>query len=82
VPDGEVRKWFEALPDLELDPADEGAAVWFADYQQLDAPEYRRTFGKKAQSDPFADWQGRLSRSVGDRAAGQAAVSFARTGRK
>jgi hypothetical protein len=82
VPDEVVRPWFETLPELALDPADEGAAVWFAEYQQSDAPEYRRTFGTKAQGDPFADWQGRLFRAVGDRATGQSAVSFARTGRK
>lgn len=81
VPDDEVRKWFGILPDLTLDPEDAGAAVWFVDYLQVDVPEYRRTFGMKAQTDPFADWQGRLARSVGDRAASHAAVSFARTGK-
>ena len=41
-----------------------------------------RTFGEVGSDDPFARWQGQLQKALGDKAAFQTAVSFARTGRK
>jgi hypothetical protein len=82
VPDEEVRKWFEGLPDLPLPPGGEHAAVWFDDYVEVKDPDRPRTFAEVESDDPFARWQGRLQKVLGDRAAFQTAVSFARTGGK
>jgi hypothetical protein len=80
APDDEVRGWFERLPDLPLPPGSEGSAVWFDDYAESIDPDRPRTFERVGASDPFARWQGQLQKSVGGKAAFQAAVSFARTG--
>jgi serine/threonine-protein kinase len=83
VPDAEVRRWFEALPDLPLPPGGERGVVWFDNYVAVTGdPTRHGTFRVVPASDPFAAWQGRLQRAVGDRAAFQTAISFARTGRK
>jgi serine/threonine protein kinase len=81
VPHGVVRAWFESLPELVLAPEDEGAAVWFDDFRKVTGDDLRRgTFVVKEQRDPFAAWQGRLYRVLGDHVNCQSAVSFARTG--
>jgi serine/threonine protein kinase len=82
VPDEEVRKWFEDLPDLPLPAGGEQAAVWFDDYVEVRDPDRPRTFGEVGSDDPFARWQGQLQKVLGDKAAFQTAVSFARTGGK
>jgi len=82
VPDDEVRKWFEGLPDLPLPAGGEQAAVWFNDYVEVRDPDRLRTFGEVGADDAFARWQGQLQKVLGDRAAFQTAVSFARTGGK
>jgi len=82
VPEDEVRKWFETLPELPLPASGDGSAVWFDDYVESDDPNRTRTFLKDAQADPFAQWQGQLRKSLEGKAAFQSAVSFARTGRK
>jgi hypothetical protein len=56
--------------------------VWFDDYAEAKDPDRTRTFEKVASDDPFARWQGQLQRAVGDKAAFQTAVSFARLGGK
>jgi hypothetical protein len=81
VPHEVVRGWFEKLPELELAPEDEGAAVWFDDFRKVTDDDLRRgTFGVRRQTDPFAVWQGQLSDALGKHAVCQSAVSFARTG--
>jgi hypothetical protein len=80
VPDDEVRKWFEQLPDLPLPPGGEGSAVWFDDYAECADPDRPRTFQRVGRDDPFAKWQGQLQKSLGPKAGFQTAVSFARTG--
>jgi hypothetical protein len=82
VPDEEVRRWFEGLPDLPLPAGGEQAVVWFDDYVEVRDPDRPRTFGEVGSDDPFARWQGQLQRVLGDRAAFQTAASFARTGGK
>jgi hypothetical protein len=83
VPDEVVQKWFEGLPDLPLPAGGEQAAVWFDDYVEVVRdPDRPRTFGVVGSDDAFARWQGQLQKVLGDRAAFQTAVSFARTGRK
>jgi serine/threonine protein kinase len=83
VPDEVVQKWFEGLPDLPLPFGGEQAAVWFDNYVEVmhdvDRP---RTFGVVGSDDAFARWQGQLQKVLGDKAAFQTAVSFARTGGK
>ncbi|MBI1914270.1 MAG: serine/threonine protein kinase [Planctomycetes bacterium] len=82
VPDEVVRKWFEGLPDLPLPAGGEQAAVWFDDYVEVVRdPDRPRTFGVVGSDDAFARWQGQLQKVLGDKAAFQTAVSFARTGR-
>ncbi|MBX9579172.1 MAG: protein kinase [Gemmataceae bacterium] len=79
--DDEVRGWFAGLPDLPLPAGGEGAAVWFDDYREVTAPGRTRSgFTVVGSADPFARWQGELKRAVGDKAAFQTAVSFARAG--
>jgi hypothetical protein len=80
VPDEVVRTWFEGLDELPLPAGGEHAAVWFDDYVEVRDPDRLRTFGVVGSADPFARWQGRLQKAVGDRAAFQTAVSFARRG--
>jgi hypothetical protein len=82
VRDEELRACLEKLPDLPLPAGGEGAAVWFDDYVEVRDPFRRRTFGVVGSEDAFARWQGQLQQLLGDRAAFQTAVSFARTGRK
>jgi hypothetical protein len=82
VSDEEVRKWFEGLPDLPLPPGGDQAAVWFDDYAEVRDPDRPRTFGEVGADDAFARWQGQLQKILGDKAAFQTAVSFARTGGK
>jgi serine/threonine protein kinase len=82
VPDEEVRKWFEELPDLPLPAGGEQAAVWFDDYVEVRDPDRPRTFGEVGSDDAFARWQGQLQKVLGNKAAFQTAVSFARTGGK
>ena len=80
VPDEEVRGWFESLPELPLPPGGERGVVWFDDYVAVTDDSNRTgTFRLAESDDPFAAWQGRLQKAVGDRAAFQTAVSFART---
>jgi hypothetical protein len=78
----EVKRWFAGLPDLPLPPGGERVAVWFDNYQEANDPGRTRTFGKATTDDPFALWQGRLQKAVGDKASFQTAVSFARGGGK
>jgi hypothetical protein len=80
--DDEVRKWFEALPDLPLPAGGEGSAVWFDDYAEVAEADRPRTFDRVTRDDPFARWQGQLQQVLGKVAAFQTAVSFARTGGK
>jgi hypothetical protein len=82
VPDEEVRKWFEGLADLPLPAGGEQAAVWFDNYVEVRDPDRPRTFGEVGSDDAFARWQGQLQKVLGDKAAFQTAVSFARTGGK
>jgi hypothetical protein len=82
VPDEVVRGWFEGLPDLPLPAGGEQAAAWFDDYVDVRDPDRPRTFGVVGSQDAFARWQGQLQKVLGDRAAFQTAVSFARTGGK
>jgi tRNA A-37 threonylcarbamoyl transferase component Bud32 len=81
VADDEVRGWFEALPDLPLPPGGERGVVWFDNYAAVtDDARRPRAFEVVASGDPFARWQGQMQKAVGDKAAFQTAVSFARTG--
>jgi hypothetical protein len=82
VPDEEVRKWFESLPDLPLPPGGDQATVWFDNYAEVRDPDRPRTFGEVGSDDAFARWQGLLQKALGDKAAFQTAVSFARRGGK
>jgi hypothetical protein len=82
VPDEEVRRWFEDLPDLPLPPGGEQAVVWFDDYVEVRDPDRPRTFGEVGSDDAFARWQGQLQKTLSDKAAFQTAASFARTGGK
>jgi hypothetical protein len=82
VPDDEVRRWFEGLPDLALPRGGEHAAVWFDDYVEVRDLDRLRTFGEVGSDDPFARWQGRLQQVLGGKASFQTAVSFARVGGK
>jgi hypothetical protein len=82
VSDEEVRKWFEGLPDLPLPPGGDQATVWFDNYTEVREPDRLRTFGEVGSDDAFARWQAQLQRVLGDKAAFQTAVSFARTGGK
>jgi serine/threonine protein kinase len=82
VPDEEVRKWFEDLPDLPLPPGGEQAAVWFDDYVETRDPDRPRTLGEVGSDDALARWQGQLQKVLGNKAAFQTAVSFARTSGK
>src|SRR5262249_16726649 len=90
VPDEEVRKWFEVCRTCRcrrprgrpLPAGGEQAAVWFDDYVQVRDPDRPRTFGEVGSDDAFARWQGQLEKVLGDKAAFQTAVNFARTGGK
>jgi hypothetical protein len=82
VPDEEVRRWFEGLPDLPLPPSGTKAAVWFDDYVEVRDPDRPRTFGEVGADDAFARWQGQLQKVLGHRASFETAASFARTGGK
>jgi serine/threonine protein kinase len=82
VPDEEVRRWFEQLPELPLAARDEHGAVWFDNYREVDEKGRARTFAVVGAGDPFVRWQGQLRQAVGDRATFQTAVSFARTGKQ
>jgi len=82
VPDEEVRRFFEGLPDLPLPAGGEHAVVWFDDYVEVRDPDRPRTFGEVGSDDPFTQWQGQLQKVLGDKAAFQTAASFARTGGK
>lgn len=82
VPDDQLRKWFEALPDLPLPQGEETGRVWFDNYAEAKEPLRSRTFHVVRADDPFARWQGELQRSLGPVAAFQTAVSFARVERK
>src|SRR5262249_55256782 len=76
----EGRRWLEGLPDLPLPAGGEQAAVWFNDYIEVRDPDRLRTFGEVGSDDAFARWQGQLQKVLGDKAAFQTAVSFARIG--
>ncbi len=81
VSDDVVSGWFEALPDLPLPPGGERGVVWFDNYAAVtDDPGRPRAFEVVPTGDTFARWQGQLQKAVGERAAFQTAVSFARTG--
>jgi hypothetical protein len=80
VPDDVLRKYFEQLPDLPLPPGGEQAVVWFDNYVEVQDPDRPRTFDVVGTDNPFARWQGQLQERLGDKAAFQTAVSFARTG--
>lgn len=83
VTDDVVRGWFEALPTLPLPPGGERGAVWFDDYVAVAGDAQRtRTFEEVEANDAFARWQGMLQQAVGEKAAFQTAVSFARVGEK
>jgi serine/threonine protein kinase len=82
VPDEDLRRWFEELPELPLTAGGEQAAVWFDDYVEVQDPDRARTFKLVEKDDPFARWQGQLQKVLGGWAAFQTAVSFARTGGK
>jgi hypothetical protein len=82
VPDEVVRAWFEGLPDLPLPPGGAHAAVWFDDYIEVRDPDRPRTFGEVGADDAFVRWQRQLQKVLGEQAAFQTAVSFARTGEK
>jgi hypothetical protein len=80
--DSALKECFEGLPDLPLPAGGERAAVWFDNYVEAEDPDRARTFGVVGSADPFAQWQGRLQKAIGGKAAFQTAVSFARTGGK
>jgi len=80
--DEELRRRLEALPDLPLPPGGERAAVWFDNFVEVREPARLRTFGVVGSDDAFARWQGTLHKLLGNEAAFQTAVSFARTGGK
>jgi hypothetical protein len=82
VSDEVVRGWFQKLPDLPLPQGRDKGVVWFDDYQPVTGDRKRAgTIQVEDSDNPFAVWQGLLQRAVGDRAAFQTAVSFARIGR-
>lgn len=82
VPDDVVKGWFERLPDLPPPAGGDRAAVWFDDYVEARDPLRLRTFGEVGSDDAFARWQGELRKALGDKAAFETAVSFARAGGK
>jgi hypothetical protein len=82
VPDAEVERWFKELPELPLPPDGDEGVVWFDDFVEVKDPKRLRTFGEVGSDDPFARWQGQLQKSLSGKISFQAAVSFARTGRK
>ena len=82
LPDAEVRKRFEQLPDLPLPPGGERGVIWFDDYQEVTTAGRKRTFEIAEARDPFARWQGQLRAALGDNATFQTSISFARTGGK
>ena len=82
LPDAEVRKRFEQLPDLPLPPGGERGVIWFDDYQEVTTAGRKRTFEIAEARDPFARWQGQLRAALGDNVTFQTSISFARTGNK
>ena len=80
VPDGEVKKWFEALPELPLPSGREDGVMWFDDYTPSKDPDRRGNLEVVGGDDPFAKWQLQLQKSLGSKVAFATAVSFARTG--
>ena len=82
IADLELKTRLESLPDLPLPPGGDQAAVWFDNFVEVREPARVRTFGVVGSDDSFARWQGELQKMLGDQAAFQTAVSFARTGGK
>jgi hypothetical protein len=82
IADSELKTRLESLPDLPLPPGGDQAAVWFDNFVEVREPARLRTFGVVGSDDVFARWQGELQKLLGDQAAFQTAVSFARTGGK
>jgi serine/threonine protein kinase len=83
VPDTEVRRWFESLPELPLPPVGDTGVVWFDNYVETkDTTRLRAGFTEIVSGDHFARWQAQLQKSLQPHAAFQTAVSFARVGKK
>lgn len=81
VPDAEVKRWFEGLPDLPLPPGGETGVVWFDNYVETkDANRLRAGFSEVISGNEFARWQAQLQKWLQPHAAFQTAISFARTG--